>query len=192
MQTVASPIRPATRPSGDRGLAARAAAGDPAAQRELVGAHDARLRRMCRSILRNDHDADDAVQEAWTRAMRALPRFSGDDLGAWLSAIARNEAYRIARRRALRPVPMDELPHVADVSSDPFTIAHGHALGSAVAAAVRELSPEYREVAARDIAGQGPAEIAEVVGLTPGATRVRAHRARRRVGEALAAAGWAA
>lgn len=192
MQTIASPVRPVAGTSSDRRLAARAAAGDPAAQRDLVGAHDARLRRMCRSILRNDHDADDAVQEAWTRAMRALPRFSGDDLGAWLSAIARNEAYRVARRRAMRPVPMDELPQVADRSADPFTVVHGRELGAAVAAAVRELGPEYREVAARDIAGQGPAEIAEVIGLSAGATRVRAHRARRRVGESLAAAGWAA
>lgn len=190
MQTVSAPV--AIRSSADRRLAARAAGGDPWAQREIVEAHDARLRRMCRSILRNDHDADDAVQEAWTRAMRALARFNGDDLGAWLSAIARNEAYRVARRRSLRPVPVEDLPQIADSAADPFTLVHGRELGAAVAAAVRELGPEYREVAARDIAGQAPAEIAEVIGLTAGATRVRAHRARRRVGETLAAAGWAA
>jgi RNA polymerase sigma-70 factor, ECF subfamily len=175
------PATLATRPvtSLDSGLAHRAAGGDSEAMNAIIDRHDARLRRMCRGILRDPYDADDAVQETWLRAVRALGGFAGDDLGAWLSVIARNESYRIAGRRARTPVPVEELPAVADPSSDPAELLCAHELGAAMVAAVAELPHSYRDAAARDLAGQTPAEIAEVLHLSAVATRVRTHRARK-------------
>ncbi len=179
--TSATPLAP----SRDARLVARAVDGDPSASREIVDRYDARMYRVCRAILRDHHDAQDATQEAWVRAFRSLPRFHGDDLAAWLSTIARNEAYRAGARRAKAPVPMDELPPVADDLADPFGATVAAEVGKALMGAVAALEDTYREVAVRDLAGQSPAEIAQVMQLTPGATRVRTHRARRRLQESV-------
>ncbi len=172
-------------PGRDARLVARAVAGDPAAAREIVDRYDARMYRTCRAILRDHHDAQDATQEAWVRAFRSLSRFHGDDLAAWLGTIARNEAYRAGARRAKTPVPVEELPPVADDLADPFGATVAAEVGRALMGAVAALEETYREVAVRDLAGQPPAEIAQVMKLTPGATRVRTYRARRRIQESM-------
>lgn len=165
----------------DSRLVSRAVAGDTAAVNKLITRHDPRVQRICRAVLRNHHDAQDAAQEAWTRIIRSLSRFHGDDLSAWISTIARNEAYRFAGRRAKAPVPVEELPPVADISGDPLTAAIAAEINAALMKAVESLEGVQREVAVRDLAGQSPAEIAEVLEITPGACRVRTHRARRRI-----------
>lgn len=174
------------RPAGDAALAARAAAGDDRALEEIVRAHDAAMRRICRAVLRDPHDAEDAAQEAWGRAIRGLGRFDGGDLGAWLGTIARNESYRLATRRARLAVPVEDMPAVADPGADPYARVRAAEVGRALRSAIRSLPATYREVALRDLAGQAPAEIAAELGLTAGATRVRAHRARRIVATRLA------
>jgi RNA polymerase sigma-70 factor (ECF subfamily) len=174
------------RPASDAALAARAATGERRALEEMFRDHDPRVRRVCRGVLRDPHDAEDAAQEAWSRALRALPRFDGDDLGAWLATIARNESYRLAVRRRRSATPVDELPAVADPDADPYARARSAELGGALCAAIRTLPATYREVALRDLAGQGPTEIAAAMALSPGATRVRTHRARRAVQARLA------
>jgi RNA polymerase sigma-70 factor, ECF subfamily len=190
MPVVTLPPRPAT--SVDSRLAQRAAHGDASAMNQIIDRHDARLRRMCRAILRDPHDADDAVQETWLRVVRALTGFAGDDLGAWVSVIARNEAYRIAGRRNRNPIPVDELPAVADPGADPANQVCARELGDALVAAVAALPATYRDAAARDLAGQSPAEIAEILHLSPVATRVRTHRARKMLVHQLHSAGLAA
>ena len=190
MPVATLPPRPAT--STDSRLAQRAAHGDAAAMNQIIGRHDARLRRMCRAILRDSHDADDAVQETWLRVIRALKGFAGDDLGAWVSVIARNEAYRIAGRRGRNPIPVEELPAVADPGADPASWVCAHELADAMVAAVATLPATYRDAAARDLAGQSPAEIAEILHLSPVATRVRTHRARKMLVRELHNAGLAA
>lgn len=169
----------------DARLVTRAAAGDGAAAQEIVERYEGRMYRVCRAVLRDHYDAQDALQEAWVRAFRNLARFEGDDLCAWLCTIARNEAYRFAQRRSKAPLPVDELPVVRDTSDDPLTVAIAAEISTALMGAVQALEATYREVAIRDLAGQSPAEIAEVLELTPGATRVRTHRARKRIQAAM-------
>lgn len=176
----------------DTRLAARACGGDGAALETIIRTHDRRVRSVCRSILRDPLDAEDAAQEVWARAIRALHTFDGEDLGAWLGTIARNESYRMAGKRARLAIPVDELPAVADPDADPYAQVRRAELAEALREAVASLPDTYREVAVRDLAGQQPAEIAKVLALTPGATRVRAHRARRAVQDRLAATALAA
>jgi len=165
----------------DTRLVARALAGDGRAADEIVRLHSARVLRVCRSVLRDAHDADDAAQETWIRALRALPRFRGDDLGAWLATIARNESLRLIAARGRAAVPVEELPAVADRDADPYESVRAAEVGDALRAAVVDLPVTYREAAVRDLAGESPAHIAEVLELTPVAARVRTHRARRAV-----------
>ena len=126
-------------PDLDVRLALAARDGDHDALTSLVGRHDARLRRLCALILGNSHDADDAVQEAWLRALAAIRRITPGDVSAWLSVIARNEARRLASGR--RPAEAQALEQVcAPLADDPYEQARGHELGGALAGALRACS----------------------------------------------------
>src|SRR5690242_10725510 len=88
--------------TGDTELVRRALARDEAAVRAIMQAHNRRLYRLARGILRNDSEAEDVVQEAYVRAFTHLESFRGDSsLSTWLSRIAMNEA--LGRLRRARP-----------------------------------------------------------------------------------------
>ena len=97
----------------DRELVERCQAGDEGAFAELYDRYHRRLHRFCLRRLHSDDDAEEAVQEAFTRAWRALPRFGGDRrFYPWLSVIAGNVCTDTLRRRS-RVVPMDQMPRQA-------------------------------------------------------------------------------
>ena len=86
---------------GDNQLAARVAARDARAFEQLMRQHNRRLFRVARAILRSDADAEDAVQDAYVNAYRAIGSFRGDArLATWLTRIVVNEAYGRLRRAA--------------------------------------------------------------------------------------------
>ena len=86
----------------DAALAARCRAGDRAAMRVLMKRHNRALYRTARAILRDDAEAEDAVQEAWLRAFNSLDTFREESaLATWLIRIAANEAL-MKRRKAVR------------------------------------------------------------------------------------------
>ena len=74
---------------------------------------------LARWLLRHDHDAEDAVQDACLRAYRAFDRFRGGDGRAWLLAIVRNVCYSRLRqsRTALAPEEFDDNTHGAAAAS---------------------------------------------------------------------------
>src|SRR4051812_23864284 len=83
-------------------LVSRARGRDEAAIRVLIRSHNRRLYRIARSILRDDAEAEDAVQETYLKAFLHLDEFRGDAaIGTWLSRIVMNEA--LGRRRRRRP-----------------------------------------------------------------------------------------
>jgi RNA polymerase sigma-70 factor (ECF subfamily) len=93
-------------------LAARLADGDPLAPRDLVERHYAELYRYAFSVLRDERAAEDAVQDAFERALGALGRYPEDRLRAmrlraWLYRITLNVARNRLRRR--REVPVEEV-----------------------------------------------------------------------------------
>jgi RNA polymerase sigma-70 factor (ECF subfamily) len=80
-------------PAADKAFAERIAGGDVAAFTELMRKHNRRLFRTARAILHDDAEAEDALQEAYLAAYRALPNFRGDaKLSTWLVRIVANEA----------------------------------------------------------------------------------------------------
>jgi RNA polymerase sigma-70 factor (ECF subfamily) len=93
----------------DGDLVDRVLDGDRSAFTELVRRHDERLRGLASKLLAGDrHRVDDALQEAYVRAYRALPRFRRDaDLGSWLYRIAYNACIDELRRAKRRPQPID-------------------------------------------------------------------------------------
>src|SRR5512139_1619845 len=99
MQTAPSPVVYGT--LTDPELAQRVSAGDQSAFRHLMRRHNQMLYRTARSILKDDAEAEDAVQEAYLLAYRAMGGFRGDaKLSTWLVRIVANEA--IARFRKQR------------------------------------------------------------------------------------------
>lgn len=94
----------------DRGLVERCQAGDETAFADLYARYRQRLHRFCLRKLHAPDDADEAVQESFAKAWRALPRFGGERrFYPWLTVIAANVCTDILRRRS-RTVPMDEMP----------------------------------------------------------------------------------
>jgi RNA polymerase sigma-70 factor, ECF subfamily len=84
----------------DDPLLERARQKDPGAIRLIIKQHNQRLYRFARSIVRNDSDAEDVLQEAYVRAFAGLDGFRGEArLGTWLARIVINEALGCIRRR---------------------------------------------------------------------------------------------
>src|ERR1039457_1153824 len=109
----------AERPADERALVLAAQRGEREAFSELVRTHGRRAYAVARAIVVNHEDAEDAVQEAFLHAYRALNRFLPDQaFGAWLHRIVANAALDITRRRKVRDA--DELPEtVASPFRDP-------------------------------------------------------------------------
>src|SRR5436190_16739739 len=94
----------------DAELVERIRAGDRQAMEVLIRRHNRALYRTARAILRDDSEAEDAVQETYIQAFRALDRFRGESsLATWLTRIAANEALMRRRRQVSRArvIPMD-------------------------------------------------------------------------------------
>jgi RNA polymerase sigma-70 factor, ECF subfamily len=107
----------------DEELAQRAANGDELAFESIMRRHNRLLFRVARSILKNDAETEDALQEAYLRAWRALSTFRADaKLSTWLTRIVINEAFGRLRRRVAHVIPLD----TAMESADPHTQASMH------------------------------------------------------------------
>ncbi len=110
-----APVRvSATTPEAE--LVSRAASGDVAAFEILMRRHNQLLVRTARSILRSDAEAEDAVQEAYLRAWRALGSYRAESrLSTWLVRIVTNEALGRLRRTGAQVIPLE----AAMTSSEP-------------------------------------------------------------------------
>src|SRR6476660_5657058 len=96
-------------------LRSRAARGDAAAFTAVYERHHQALYRYCRSILRHDHDAQDALQSTMARAFAALQDERRDiDMRPWLFRIAHNEAITIVRRRKAS-AELTDIPDAGDL-----------------------------------------------------------------------------
>src|SRR5438552_9561500 len=103
LQHPAPPLRTSYREQDDAALAARSAAGDRDAFGELVLRHQAAARRVCRAVTGDDHDADDAAQDAFLSALDRIETYDrARPFGPWLMRIATNAAIDLLRRRAVR------------------------------------------------------------------------------------------
>ncbi|MGX5843125.1 RNA polymerase sigma factor [Mesorhizobium sp. ArgA1] len=183
--------------SGDMALVRRAMAREAGAFRSIIKAHNRRLYRIARGVVRNDAEAEHTVQEAYVRAFASLGAFRGDALlSTWLSRIVINEA--LGRlRKSKRLVPMPENPeaqiirfplNASDWNSgdDPErTMAQRQILGL-VERATDSLPDVYRTVfVARVIEGLSIEETADLLGVKPETVKTRLHRARALLRKAL-------
>ncbi len=162
---------------GDAALIAAAQSGDRHALDELLARYEQRIYRFGLRMCGDEEAAREVLQETLIAAFRHLGGFRAEaSLSTWLYQIARS--FCIKERRGVRPmVPLGtELP---DPAIAPDEKAHARQIGEALAAAIRELPPEQREVLVlRDVEGLSAQEAADVVGVEVGALKSRLHRAR--------------
>jgi RNA polymerase sigma-70 factor (ECF subfamily) len=178
-------------PSADLGpLVERAKKGDRAAVEELVRATYASTFTLAFRLTGNEDDAKDVVQDAYLRAYRGLRRFRGDaQFTTWLYRITANcSSNLLAKRGRTRTEPLSEDEPLVDrrAGSDPETRAAGAHDRLVIAGALAGLPWRLRQVIVlRDIYDMPHSSIAEELGISEAAAKVRLHRARRRLREAL-------
>ena len=174
----------------EQALVRSAAAGDAASFETLMRRHEGRVRATCARILGDAGSPDDCVQDAFTKAWKALPAFGGrSSFGTWLYRIAANEALQTLRRRKPREILVDELPD----GSGPQTPGPGidRLDRERVRAIVRNRLFDLPEalrvpVVLRDVHEWSNEEIAEALGLSLPAAKARIHRGRMRLRALLA------
>ena len=137
--------------------------------------------------MRNQADAEDAVQDAYVRAIRHYAGFRGGDARAWLLAIVRNSCYDKLRSRSRgAEAVFDESIHSVAPVASPESLAMASESAHQVRQALEELPLEYREVfVLREMEQLSYAEIAEVAGIPVGTVMSRLSRARERLREKL-------
>lgn len=189
--------QPAAGHSGDAALVRRALARDESAFREIMERHNRRLYRVARSILRNDSEAEDVVQETYVSAFTHLDGFRGDSsLATWLSRIAMNEALgRLRRERPAVELDAFELQRTkaqiiqfpqTGASDDPERTMAQREILQLVERAADNLPEIFRIVfVTRVIEGMSVEETAELLSLQPETVKTRLHRARRLVRDQL-------
>jgi RNA polymerase sigma-70 factor (ECF subfamily) len=178
--------------SAESSLIGRLRRNDDAAYEELVRANAPRMLVAARKILNVEQDAQDAVQEAFLSAFKALEGYRGSSsLSTWLHRIVVNCALMKRRSRRSRPERSIE-------SLLPQFEAHGHWIAEPVVwetpgadmenaetraivrACVDDLPDGYRQVfLMREIEEMDTQVVAEMLGITPNAVKVRLHRARQ-------------
>jgi RNA polymerase sigma-70 factor (ECF subfamily) len=164
-------------------LIERAREGDPGAIQALYRHHARRVYAIVRRVAGEDALAEDCAQEAWIRAIRALPTFRGEArFSTWIHQIAVNCALAARRwrdRRAGRETPLSDT--IPEAPADDATV-----LRVRLERALARLPAGMREVLVlHDIEGYTHEEIAEILGITPGTSRSQLFKARARMRELL-------
>jgi RNA polymerase sigma-70 factor, ECF subfamily len=191
---------PHTKPQDDPDeaeLVLRAIRGDQVAVRTIIQRNNRRLYRIARSVLKDESEAEDAVQEAYISAFSALPKFRGQaSLTTWLCRIVLNEALQRLRRRRAVTVGLTEVSRseaqiipfpASSYCPDPERAAAQRELNRLIEREIDKLPEDFRLVlVARAIEDMSIEETAELLDIRPETVKTRLHRARRMLKSAFA------
>lgn len=170
----------------DADLARQAVAGDGDAFGVLVERYGLAARRVARAVLGAGDDADDAVQDGFIAAWRAIDRYDpARAFRPWLMRIVANASLDLLRRRKVRrAVSIPET--VVSGTLPPDRSAEGALIRERLHGALLEL-PERQRIAVVlfDAEGYGHADIAEILGVPEGTVRSYVFHARRTLRRAL-------
>ncbi|MCC6317748.1 MAG: RNA polymerase sigma factor [Gemmatimonadaceae bacterium] len=179
-------------------LVARAVNGEGAAFEVIMRRHNQLLFRTARSIVRNDTEAEDVLQEAYLHAWRGLRAYRAESrLATWLVRIVTNEALGRLRRKHLNLVPLDAAmhspePHVQAALTDAPHRGPEYAVLRAQArhlmeSRIDQLPEAFRTVfVLRAIEELSVEEVAQSLGIAEATVRTRHFRARSQLREWLA------
>jgi RNA polymerase sigma-70 factor, ECF subfamily len=191
---------PAASPGSDADLAGRIARRDQAAFETLMRRHNARLFRVARAILKDDGEAEDALQDAYLDAYRRIGDFRGDSqLATWLTRIVINQALmRLRRQKRDRVVvpfgvrrgtdrELPELDMADDKSESPTDATMRAEVRRMIERRIDELPVAFRTVfVMREVEDMTVDETAACLSIPAATVRTRLFRARALLREALA------
>ena len=172
----------------DEEVVRRILAGESALFKLIMRRYNQRLYRVVRSVLRDDDEAEDAVQQAYVNAYLHLGQFGGRArFATWLTKIAVYEAYSRARRRDrytnLESAEMESrLPgetgdRMMSANPDPERLVATAELRELLEKLIDSLPSNYRTVfVLREVEGLSTIETAECLGISPEAVKVHLHR----------------
>ncbi|WP_313621889.1 RNA polymerase sigma factor [Achromobacter sp.] len=192
------PRVPAATPATEADLIARAAAGDEAAFEAIMRRNNRLLFRTARSILKSDSDAEDALQDAYLCAWRALGDFRSDArLSTWLVRIVVNAALRRLKRRHAQVIPLDAAMNAIDpdiqasLSDDPDSRPESSAMRAQMRKLMEDridlLPEDFRTVfMLRAVEEMSVQEVAQALDIPEATVRTRYFRARALLREGLA------
>jgi RNA polymerase sigma-70 factor, ECF subfamily len=155
---------------------------------EVVLPHLDAAYRLARWLLRSDHDAEDAVQEASLRAFRYFRTFSGGNGRAWFLRIVRNTCHRWSGRITKAGTePFDEERHVdTRLTFDPERLAQQNDEAALIARAMKNLPDRFRTLLVlRELEGLSYRELADTMDLPMGTVMSSLSRARQAFRSAL-------
>ena len=176
----------------DEDVVRRVLNGETALFEVIMRRYNQRLYRAARAITRNDSLAEEIMQSAYVRAYEHLDQFAGRAaFGAWLTRIAVNEALarvRDAHRFSDTEGEGDPMDRFASPSRDPEQTAANTELSRLLELLIEDLPNGIRSVfVLREVEGMNTTETAEALDITEESVRVRLHRARATLRNALAA-----
>jgi RNA polymerase sigma-70 factor, ECF subfamily len=180
----------------DGTLVERTLLGDRAAFGLLMRRYNRRLYRLARATLRDATEAEDALQDAYIAAYRALAQFRRDAaLSTWLSRLVLNQCFarlrRTARRQNVVPIThagnQSEFENVADPSAGPECAAMIDETRALLERKLDELPGDFRlAFVMREVEEMSVGEVAECLGVPAATVRSRTYRARALLRESLA------
>ena len=170
----------------DRELTLAFQRGEKGAYQAIHDRYADRVHRVCRRMLANPQDAQEAAQESFLKIYQALGRFNGRyQLGAWIARIATNVCLDQLRARARRPiddVQLEMLELAGDTrveKDDPEFILLNKSEGRRLNRTLLALPPMHRAaIVLRDIEGLSYLEIAQTLDMSEGQVKALLHRAR--------------
>ena len=191
--SAANPVlNPEVQAWSDEEVVGRVLGGETALFEILMRRHNQRIYRIVRSILDDDGESEDVMQDAYVRAYQHLAQFEGrSTFVTWLTRIAMHEAFaraeRLKRQTSLEAdeVIVDMKSTLASSDSPERNVANRE-LKNALETAILSLPAKYRTVMiVRDVEEMTTAEAASALDLSEEAVKVRLHRARALVRRAL-------
>jgi RNA polymerase sigma-70 factor, ECF subfamily len=194
---------PAAASIDDATLAQRTAQGDHGAFAQILRRYNQRLYRLAVSVIGDQSEAEDVLQESYVRAFYSFASYTGaGSLGAWLARIVRNEAIDRVRSRASRrqhvaieadlggqseedetnvaddPAP-PQSAHFQGAQLDPQALAANAELRRLLERAIQRLPEQFRSAfMLREVEGLSVEETADYLGIPPATVKTRDHRAR--------------
>jgi RNA polymerase sigma-70 factor, ECF subfamily len=164
--------------------------GDRAAFDEIVRRTYVDTYTLAVRLTASEEDARDVVQEAYLRAWKGIRKFRGDaQFSTWMYRITANTAATVtSKRRRQRTVHIDDVadPVETEIAMHPELATENTELMDQLAAALEELPPRLRSlVILKDVYGLSHEEIAEELGISVTAAKVRLHRGRKKMRDLL-------